>query len=100
MFIYPLASNMPRKTSRAHHGRRRKRVGGALPAWMSSVGDFLKKHQIISRGANALSGILPGAWGTAAGLAGKAASAVGYGRRRGRGLRTGGALTMAGGALR
>lgn len=75
-------------------------MGGALPAWMSEVGDFLKKHKIISRGASALSGILPGAWGTAAGLAGKAASAVGYGRRRRRhGGALGGALRLAGGAL-
>ena len=65
---------------------------------MSSVGDFLKKHKIISRGATALSGILPPGWSTAAGAVGKAADAIGYGRRRGRGLRTGGsALTMAGG---
>ena len=92
---------MPRKTAMSRRGGRRKhRVGGALPKWLSDVGSFLKKHQIISRGANALSGILPGPWGQAASTVGKAAGAIGYGRRRGRGLRTGGsALTMAGGRL-
>ena len=90
---------MPRKTSRVGHGRRRKRVGGAMPAWLSSVGDFLKKNKIISRGASALSGMLPGPWGAAAGLASKAAGAVGYGRRRGRGLHTGGSMRMVGGAI-
>ena len=54
---------MPRKTAMSRRGGRRKhRVGGALPKWLSDVGSFLKKHQIISRGANALSGILPGPW--------------------------------------
>ena len=91
---------MPRKTEMSRRGGRRKaRVGGSLPPWLRSVGDFLKKHSIISRGANALAGILPGAWGTAAGAVGKVASSVGYGRRKGRGLRAGGsALTMAGGS--
>ena len=93
---------MPRKTAMSRRGgKRRKRVGGALPAWLSSVGDFFKKNKIISRGASALSGMLPGPWGAAAGAVGKVAGAVGYGRRRmrGHGLRTGGALTMAGGAI-
>lgn len=83
-------------------------MGGALPAWMSSIGDFLKKNKVISRAGSALGSMLPGPWGTAAGLVGKAANAVGYGRRRrarralktgGAAYKCGGALTLAGGAL-
>jgi len=79
-------------------GHRRRRVGGALPQWLQEVGSFLKKHQVISRGANALSGILPPGWSQAASAVGKASGAIGYGRRKGRGLRAGGSagLTMAG----
>ena len=84
--------------------RRRHRMGGALPGWLSEISNFFKKHKLISRAGNALSGVLPGGWGTAAGLVGKAANAVGYGRRRRHRrmklMHKGGALRVAGsGAL-
>ena len=73
---------------RVHRRQRRRAKGGSwLGDAVSNIGSFFKKHKLISRGANALSGILPGAWGTAAGLVGKTANSFGYGLKRRRVIR-------------
>ena len=58
---------------------------------------FLKKHRVVSRVANGLSSVLPPQYSGIASTVGKAAGAVGFGRRRrvarrryGRGLRLAG----------
>lgn len=88
---------MPRHSSRKSTKKRSHR-GGSLLSWIRNKAlPFLKKHKIISRGASAISSMLPPQYGSIASSIGKAAGAVGYGRRR---RRMGGALRLAGGALR
>ena len=84
---------MPRLT---RSGGRRRMKGGALPGWLSGVNNFLKNSKIVSGVGNALSGILPGKFGAAAGTIGGLAQQMGYGRRRrrGAGLRLAGAGRM------
>ena len=69
-------------------GRHRMRGRGKLMNFIKKAAGFLKKHKIVSRVANGLAGVLPPQY---CGV-GKAAGAVGYGRRRrfGRGLRLAG----------
>lgn len=83
---------MPRYAKLAGCGRRRMR-GGALPSWLTGINDFLKSSKIVSGVGNALSGVLPGKFGAAAGTIGGLAQQMGYGRRRrrGAGLRLAGA---------
>ena len=75
-------------------GRRRRRrtrrvKGGSLSSWIKKAGEWLKKHQVVSRVGNLL-----GTMGVPmAGTIGKMAGSVGYGRRRrrvGYGLKTSG----------
>ena len=54
---------MPQK--RTSH--RRKVKGGSIWSWIKDKAlPWIKKNKIVSRGAAALGGILPGGWGTAA----------------------------------
>ena len=77
-------------------GRMRMRGRGKIMDFIRKGIGFLRKHKVVSRVANGLSGILPGQYGSVAGTVGKAAGAVGFGRRRrtrrryGRGLRLAG----------
>ena len=71
---------MPQK--RTSH--RRKVRGGSIWSWIKDKAlPWIKKNKIVSRGAAALGGILPGAWGTAAKGVATGASAMGWGRTRG-----------------
>ena len=73
-------------------GRHRMRGRGKLMNFIRKAAGFLKKHKIVSRVANGLAGVLPPQYSSIASGVGKAAGAVGYGRRRrfGRGLRLAG----------
>ena len=77
-----------------HRGksRRRMRGRGKVMDFLKKAAGFLKKHTIVSRVANGLAGVLPAQYSSIASGVGKAAGAVGYGRRRryGRGLRLAG----------
>ena len=70
-------------------GRHRMRGRGKLMNFIRKAAGFLK---IVSRVANGLAGVLPPQYSSIASGVGKAAGAVGYGRRRryGRGLRLAG----------
>jgi hypothetical protein len=62
--------------------------------WLKKAAGFLKKHKIVSRVAGGLASVLPPQYASIASNVGKAAGAVGYGRRRrrmrGNGLRLAG----------
>ena len=60
----------------------RRQRGGDLRSALGKVNSFLKEHKIISRGANALAGLLPGTYGAIAGRVGSTAASLGYGRRK------------------
>lgn len=71
---------------------RRRQQGDGLFDVLKGVNSFLKRTGIISKGAKALGGILPGSYGNIAGTVGNVAGSLGYGRRRRRAPRRGGAL--------
>ena len=75
-------------------GRRRMRGRGKVMDFLKKVGGFLKKHKIVSRVAGGLASVLPPQYSGIASGVQKAASALGYGRRRrrmrGNGLRLAG----------
>lgn len=56
--------------------------------WLKKVNRFLRKHRVLSRGANLVGRFAPGKYGAIARKAGRTASALGYG------------LSLPGGALR
>lgn len=95
---------MPSKRSPYSRGRRSLRGRGKVWDWIKgaakTVGNFAKKHQLVSKGLGWLqkSGIVSNPLlSSAVGLASKGASMAGYGRRMGRGVRlAGGALRLAG----
>ena len=79
-----------RVVTRKRVTRPRKMRGGAIPTWMRSIHDFVKKHKLISRIGSSLGAVgVPYASGVS-----KVASVLGYGRRS---VRRGGALRLAGG---
>jgi hypothetical protein len=71
--------------------------GRGIGDWLKKAWGFIKKHNVISRGAAALAPMLGPAAGGILGTVGKVASAAGAGRRR---HRMGGALRLAGGYRR
>ncbi len=76
-------------------GRRRHMRGAGLLDWMKRAGSFIKSNKLVSRGLNALSGVVGPQYSGLAKTASGVASSLGYGRRRVRG----GALSLAGGSL-
>ncbi len=87
---------MPRYSKSSTKKRRMR--GGSILSWIRTKAlPFLKKHKIVSRVASGLAGVLPPQYSGIASNIGKAASAVGYGRRR---MRYGGALRLAGSGMR
>ncbi len=85
---------MPRHSTRKTMKKRTQR-GGSILSWIKNKAlPWLKKNKIVSRVASGLATVLPPQYAGIASNVGKAARAVGYGRRRG------GALRLAGGALR
>ena len=76
-------------------GRRRHMRGASLLDWMKRAGSFIKSNKLVSRGLNALSGVVGPQYSGLAKTASGVASSLGYGRRRVRG----GALSLAGGSL-
>ena len=73
-------------------GRRRHMRGAGLLDWMKRAGSFIKSNKLVSRGLNALSGVVGPQYSGLAKTASGVASSLGYGRRRVRG----GALSLAG----
>jgi len=68
---------MPRKR-RVGRPRKRRHSGSGIKEFLQKAHDFIKKHKVISKTANAL-----GALGVPhAGTVGSFAHAAGYGRRR------------------
>jgi hypothetical protein len=68
---------MPKRVSH------RKVKGGSVWSWIKDKAlPWIKKNKIVSRGAAALGGILPGGYGTAAKAISTGASTMGWGRRR------------------
>lgn len=72
--------------------RHRRMRGGGIGDWLRKAHDFIKKNKLISRAGSALGNLHPGF-----ARAGQVAKVLGYGRRR---RHMGGALGLAGGALR
>lgn len=61
---------------------KKKIRGGSLWSWIKDKAvPWIKKNKLISRGASALGGILPGGWGMAAKGVAAGASTMGWGRR-------------------
>ncbi len=84
---------MPRHSTRKTMKKRTQR-GGSIIKWVrDKMLPWLKKNKVVSRVASGLASVLPPQYAGIASNVGKAAKAVGYGRRRG------GALRLAGGAL-
>ena len=82
---------MPRYTRRSTRSHR----GGSIMKWLKTKAlPFIKKHQLVSKGLK-WAGKTFGK--PVVSTLGAAAGQMGYGRRR---MRRGGALRMAGGALR
>ena len=78
--------------TRRRVGRPRRRHGGSFLSALKGAHDFIKSHKIISTVGNAL-----GAVGVPyASSIGKAASALGYGRKRVVRRRRGGAINLRG----
>jgi hypothetical protein len=73
---------------------RRRMRGRGIMDFLKKAAGFLKKHKIVSRVASGLASVLPPQYASIASNVGKAAGAVGYGRRRrrmrGQGLRLAG----------
>lgn len=86
------------KRSCAKYCRRRMRGRGIMD-FLRKAHSFVRKNKVISRGANALSYVLPGKYRKVAEKVGGIAGTLGYGRRsRGSGLRLAGqGITLAGG---
>lgn len=93
-----LAGRGKRKPPCVKYCRRRQRGRGIMDFLRKAHG-FIKRNKVISRGANALSYVLPGKYKDWAGKVGGVAGTLGYGRRsRGGGLRLAGqGITLAGG---
>lgn len=86
---------MPMRTTKVSIVRRSRRMRGkGVMDVLRKAHSFLKKHRVISRGANALGSVLPEKYRGIATKVGGVAGALGYGRRRG------GALRLAGGMRR
>ena len=84
---------MPRRTMKKGSGRRRMIGRGKVMDFLKKAAGFLKRNKIVSRVANGLASVLPPQYASIASNVGKAAGAIGYGRRRrryGRGLRLAG----------
>lgn len=63
---------------------RRKVKGGSIWSWIKNKAlPWIKKNKLVSRGAAALGGILPGGYGLAAKGVATGATALGWGRPRG-----------------
>jgi hypothetical protein len=95
--MYKVYTDMSGRMKRSHRGGRKRHHrksmhGKGIMSFLSRANNFLRKHKILSTVGNALSGIHPGI-----GHAAKAASLLGYGRRRH--SRRGGALRLAGAGL-
>lgn len=84
---------MPRHVMR-HRSRRSRMHGAGILDWLRKAHDFVKKHKLVSRIGGTLSGLHP-----AIGHVARGAALLGYGRRHHR-MHRGGALRLAGGALR
>ena len=89
----------PRRSAHVSLARIHRRQAGRGKVWnwlkkaAGTVGNFVKKHGLISKAAGFLAPRIGGPIGAAIGQAGTAASSMGLGRRRPRG----GALRLAGG---
>ena len=56
--------------------------GRGIREWVSKVGDFLKKHKVLSRVASAVGSYAPGTAGTVGRAVAGPLAQAGYGRRR------------------
>ena len=87
----------PRKRGR---GKRGMRGRGAIWDWVKStagkVNSYLRENKVLSKVGDALIGIVPPQYQTAANLGLQGVKLAGYGRRR----KTGRGYRLAGGALR
>ena len=80
---------------------RKRTRGGSLRSFLNKANEFLKKNKIISRGLKAYSSVPFLPYSSQAGMFGRAAQMVGYGKRgkstkRGGMLRSAGMLRMSG----
>jgi len=98
----PVRKRAKRKTYKIRRKSTAQVMGGT--GIFKSILKFAKKHKLISRGLKGLSHILPPGYRTAAKWGSKGASAMGYGKKRGKGRprkriarRTGRGLARAGG---
>ena len=94
MLHYRMTKHASAKHRRAYHGR-----GAGIMDWAKKAYSFVKKHRLLSRGAAAIAPYA-GSYAPAVLTAGKVASAVGLGRRRGARRYTGRGLRLAGGYRR
>ena len=94
MLHYRMTKHSSAKHRRAYHGR-----GAGIMDWARKAYGFVKKHNLLSRGAAALAPYA-GSYAPALATAGKMATAVGLGRRRGARRYTGRGLRLAGGYRR
>jgi hypothetical protein len=67
-------------------GRGRRMRGRGVREILKRANAFLKKHKIVSRGASAIGSFLPEKYKGIANKVGGVATALGYGRRRYRGM--------------
>ena len=71
---------------KARVSHRRKIRGGSVLSWIKDKAlPWIKNNKLVSRGAAALGGILPGGFGTVAKAISTGANTMGWGRRRVRG---------------
>ena len=90
------SAKAPRKRGRGKRGMRGKGVLDWLKKAGSSVHSWFKDNKVLSKVGDALIGIVPPQYRTAANLGLQGVKLAGYGRRR----RTGRGYRLAGGALR